>query len=129
MHLRLRELWVIIATHRGAVGVWQLTGGVQGHTTGDEGVAAYTSEARCASGGLWSGGGALTSEVWRLDLGELRWERLPDLTTGRYAHARCVVRREVAVLGGSVAGRAGVEAGDGADGDEEDEKQHADKLG
>jgi hypothetical protein len=40
-----------------------------------------------------------------------------------------VVRREVAVLGGSVAGRAGVEAGDGADGDEEDEKQHADKLG
>ena len=67
--------------------------------------------------------------MWRLDLGELRWERLPDLTTGRYAHARCVVRREVAVLGGSVAGRAGVEAGDGADGDEEDEKQHADKLG
>jgi hypothetical protein len=46
------------------------------------------------------GGGAFTSEVWRLDLGELRWERLPDLTTGRFGHACCAVRGGVVVLGG-----------------------------
>jgi hypothetical protein len=51
------------------------------------------------------GGGAYTSEVWRLDLGGLRWERLPDLTTGRAAHACCAVRGCVVVLGGTFAGR------------------------
>jgi hypothetical protein len=49
-------------------------------------------------------GGVLTSEVWRLDLGGLRWERLPDLTTERFAHACCVVRTGLVVLGGLVAG-------------------------
>jgi len=56
-------------------------------------------------GGRVGGGeGAHTGEVWRLDLGELRRERLPDLTTGRFGHACCAVRGGVVVLGGLVAG-------------------------
>jgi hypothetical protein len=50
--------------------------------------------------GGWIRGGAVTSEVWWLDLGALRWERLPDLATGRAAHACCAVRGGVVVLGG-----------------------------
>jgi hypothetical protein len=45
----------------------------------------------------------LTSEVWRLDLWKLRWERMPSLTRGRYTHACCTVRGGFDVLGGSVA--------------------------
>jgi hypothetical protein len=52
-------------------------------------------------------GGGLTSEVWRLDLGELRWERMPNLTRGRGAHACCAVRGGVAVLGGFAQGQEG----------------------
>jgi hypothetical protein len=49
-----------------------------------------------------------TSEVWRLDLGELRWERMPSLTRGRAVHACCAVRGGVVVLGGSFEGPEGV---------------------
>jgi hypothetical protein len=44
----------------------------------------------------------VTSDVWKLDLSELRWERMPSLTLGRYDHACCAVRGGVAVLGGCV---------------------------
>jgi len=40
--------------------------------------------------------------VWRLDLGQLRWDRLPDLTRGRTFHTCCAVRGSVVVLGGRV---------------------------
>jgi hypothetical protein len=43
-----------------------------------------------------------TSAVWRLDLGELRWERMASLTLGRGGHACCAVRGSVVVLGGQV---------------------------
>jgi hypothetical protein len=59
-------------------------------------------------GGL-TGGGAFTSDVWRLNLGELRWEHMPSLTRGRDAHACCAVRGGVVVLGGLVEGQAGHE--------------------
>jgi hypothetical protein len=51
-------------------------------------------------GGL--AGGEFTSDVWRLDLGELRWERMPSLTLERADHACCAVRGSVVVLGGMV---------------------------
>jgi hypothetical protein len=47
-------------------------------------------------------GAGITSEVWRLDLGELRAERMPSLTRGRAAHACCAVRGRVVLLGGVV---------------------------
>ena len=52
------------------------------------------------SGGYVTGaGGGFTSAVWRLNLGELRWERMPDLGCGRIEHACCAVRGGVVVLG------------------------------
>ena len=44
----------------------------------------------------------MTSAVWRLDLGELRWEPMPSLTRGSYEHACCTVRGGVVVLGGLI---------------------------
>jgi hypothetical protein len=38
--------------------------------------------------------------VWRLDLAELRWERMSDLTCGRAGHACCTARDNVVVLAG-----------------------------
>jgi hypothetical protein len=73
-------------------------GGVQGVSReGGEGVAAHP----VGDGGVWRKGvmSVSTSEVWRLDLGELRWERLPSLTRGRGAHACCAVRGGNVVLG------------------------------
>jgi hypothetical protein len=43
-----------------------------------------------------------TSEAWRLDLAELRWERMLSLTRERSDHACCAVRGGVVVLGGYV---------------------------
>jgi hypothetical protein len=42
----------------------------------------------------------VTSEVWRLDVGKLQWERMSSLTRGRFMHASCVVRGRLVVLGG-----------------------------
>ena len=41
-----------------------------------------------------------TKQVWRLDLGTLQWERLPDLSRARSRHACCAVRGDVVVIGG-----------------------------
>ena len=51
--------------------------------------------------GYWSYGGA-SREVWRLDLGELCWQRMPDMLLKRNHHACCVVRGALIVLGGLV---------------------------
>jgi hypothetical protein len=56
-----------------------------------------------------------TSAVWRLDLGELRWELISDLTLARRYHACCAVRGGVVVLGGLV------EAEDASESEEENE--------
>ena len=47
-----------------------------------------------------SWGGNVTSEVWRLDLAKLQWERMPSLARERYQHACCAMRGRVVVLGG-----------------------------
>ena len=49
-------------------------------------------------GGFSSAG--YTREVWKLDLGELRWERMSGLGCTRCEHACCAVRGGVVVLGG-----------------------------
>ena len=51
--------------------------------------------------------GPLTAAMWKLNLGELRWERMHDLMRGRAEHACCAVRRGVVVLGGTFEGQAG----------------------
>jgi hypothetical protein len=52
----------------------------------------------CGGGGE----GDTRSAVCRLDLGELRWEHVSDLTLGRYDLACCAVRGRVVALGGIV---------------------------
>jgi len=107
--LALCELWVIIAAHSGVVGAWRLAGVCRAARQGaKEWLQKLPGFVVC---GGWIGG-RHTSEVWRLDLGALRWERLPDLTAGRSYHACCAVRGGVVALGGFVAARkptAGVE--------------------
>ena len=51
--------------------------------------------------------GPLTAAMWKLNPGELRWERMHDLMRGRAEHACCAVRRGVVVLGGTFEGQAG----------------------
>jgi hypothetical protein len=102
--LVLWELWFIIAAHSGVVGAWRLAGVCRAARQGaKEWLRKLPGVLVC--GGRVFGGGGVTSEVWRLDLGALRWERLPDLTTGRANRACCAVRGGVVVLGGLVAGR------------------------
>jgi len=94
---------IIIAAHSGVVGVWRLAGVCRAARQGaKEWLRKLPGVLVC--GGRVLGGGGVTSEVWRLDLGALRWERLPDLTTGRANRACCAVRGGVVVLGGLVAG-------------------------
>jgi hypothetical protein len=102
--LALWELWFIIAAHSGVVGAWRLAGVCRAARQGAKEWLRKLPGIVVCGGRIGGGWGADTSEVWRLDLGALRWERLPDLTTGRFAHACCAVRRGVVVLGGVVAG-------------------------
>jgi len=103
--LALWELWFIIAAHSGVCGAWRLGGVCRAARQGAKEWLRKLPGVLVCGGLVGGGGGAYTSEAWRLDLGGLRWERLPDLTTERFAHACCVVRRGVVVLGGIVAGR------------------------
>jgi hypothetical protein len=95
----LPELWAIVAEHSGVVGAWRLTGVCVAARVG-------AKEWLRTLPGLvvWCGWteGEMTNHVWRLDLGELRWEHMPSLTCGRIAHACCAVRGSVVVLGGMV---------------------------
>jgi hypothetical protein len=102
--LALWELWFIIAAHSGVVGAWRLAGVCRAARQGAKEWLRKLPGIVVCGGRVLGGGGAYTSEVWRLDLGALRWERLPDLTTERFAHTCCAVRRGVVVLGGFLAG-------------------------
>jgi hypothetical protein len=99
--LALCELWCIIAAHSGVAGAWRLAGVCRAARQGAKEWLRKLPRLLLCGGRT---GGAFTSEVWRLDLGELRWERLPDLTTERAHHACCAVRGGVVVLGGLVEG-------------------------
>jgi hypothetical protein len=102
--LALCELWFIIAAHSGVAGAWRLVGVCRAARQGAKEWLRKLPGVLVCGGRVVGGGGAYTSEVWRLDLGALQWERLPDLTTGRAIHACCAVRRGVVVLGGALAG-------------------------
>jgi len=103
--LALCELWLIIAAHSGVVGAWRLAGVCRAARQGaKEWLRILPGLVVC--GGLTSAGG-YTREMWRLNMGELRWERQPDLTTGRAAHACCTVRKSIVVLGGLAVEQAG----------------------
>ena len=96
----LPEMWAIVAEHSGVVGAWRLTGVCVAAREGAK-VWLRTLPGLVVYDGITSGG-AISSEVWRLDLGELRWERMPSLTLGRGLHACCALRGGVVVLGGTV---------------------------
>mmetsp|Transcript_32285 Transcript_32285/g.51696 ORF Transcript_32285/g.51696 Transcript_32285/m.51696 type:complete len:376 (+) Transcript_32285:583-1710(+) len=103
--LALSELWVFIAAYSGIVGAWRLTAVCK---AAREGVKEWlrTLPGLVVCGG-YTGDGVYTREVWRLDLRELKWNRLPDLTCGRTHHACFAVRKGVVALGGYVVEHTG----------------------
>jgi hypothetical protein len=101
----LPELWGIIAEHSGVAGAWRLMRVCKAAREGAK-VWLRTLPGLVVCGGLPLNG-RLTSEAWRLDPGELRWERMPSLTRGRLCHACCSVRGAVVVIGGYVEGHDG----------------------
>ena len=96
--LALPELWTLVAQHSGLVGAWRLTGVCRASR---EGARVWL---RALPGFVTCGGLARDHEykrgVWRLDLGELRWEHIADLALPRAGPACCAVRGGIAVLGG-----------------------------
>jgi hypothetical protein len=97
------------------VGAWRLTGVCKAAREGAK-VWLRTLPGLVVCGG-WTREGEITSEVWRLDLGEVRWEHMPSLTLGRERSACCTVRGGVVVLGGVV---------EAEDEDDESESEEAD---
>jgi hypothetical protein len=95
----LPEFWTLVAEHSGLVGEWRLTGVC---VAAREGAKAWlrTLPGLVVCGGFISAGGEISNAVWRLDLGELRWERMSDLALARRGHACCAVRGGLVVLGG-----------------------------
>jgi|AntAceMinimDraft_1070359.scaffolds.fasta_scaffold25636_1 hypothetical protein len=103
--LALPEMWFHIARRSGLVGAWRLTGVCRAARAGAKEWLQKLPRLVVCGGLTDHGGNKITGEVWRLNLGDLRWERLPDLVTGGYHHACCAVRGGVVVLGGTVAGQ------------------------
>jgi hypothetical protein len=95
------EVWDLVAAHRGVVGACQLMQVCKdAHAGGKEYLLTLPGLVVC--GGFASGVGA-ASDVLRLDLATMRWEPMPALVTARQAHACCVVRGDLVVLGGYTA--------------------------
>jgi hypothetical protein len=99
----LPEFWALVAEHSGLVGAWRLTRVCKAVREG----AKYWL--RTLPGLVVCGGKVVSEEgyevitsdqVWKLDLGELRWQEISSLVRGRAYHACCAVRRTVVVLGG-----------------------------
>jgi hypothetical protein len=98
----LPEFWALVAEHSGLVGAWRLAGVCVASREGAK-VWLRTLPGLVVCGGSTAVGvvGAkFESAVWRLDLGELRWEHSYDLALGRERHACCAVRGGVVVLAG-----------------------------
>jgi hypothetical protein len=72
-------------------------GGVQGGARGGEVLAANPAGAGGVRRVCY---GERVHAAWRLDLGELRWERMSGLEVTRQGHACCAVRGDVVVLAG-----------------------------
>jgi hypothetical protein len=91
------ELWALIAVHLDLVEAFRLMTVCRASKEGaTEGLRTLPGLVVCGGGT----GGEETSEVWRLDIGKLQWERMPSLTPGRYEQACCAVRGRVVMLGG-----------------------------
>jgi hypothetical protein len=98
--LALPEMWAIVAEHSRVVGAWRLMRVcVAARVGAKEWLRNLPGLVVC---GGRAGAFEITSEVWRLDLSELRWKLVSSLTRGRYEHACCAVRGGVVVLGGLV---------------------------
>jgi len=105
----LVELCAIIAQHSGVVGAYRLKGVCKAALQGAlEWLRTLPGLVVCGGSDGRGPPIVLTKQVWRLDLGRLRWERMPNLTRERTMHACCAVRRGVVVLGGLVAGHSGI---------------------
>ena len=96
--LALPEIWTLVAQHSGLVGAWRLTGACRASREGAR-VWLRTLPGFVVCGGLGRDG-ECKSGVWRLDLGELRWEHIGDLALARAYPACCAVRGGVAMLRG-----------------------------
>jgi hypothetical protein len=91
----LPEFWTLVAERSGLVGAWRLTGVC---VAAREGAKAWLRTLPVLVVCGWFRGGEITGGVWRLDLGELRWEHTSNLALAK--HACCAVRGGVVVLGG-----------------------------
>jgi hypothetical protein len=96
----LREAWALIAEKRGVLSARRLLRVCRASRAGG-GDCLSILPGLVVCGGTTSGGERV-SDVLRLDLATLRWERMPALATGRVGHACCAVRGAPVVLGGHV---------------------------
>jgi hypothetical protein len=87
------------SSHLGLVGAWRLMRVCRAARVGAKEFLS-TLPGLVVCGGYSTGGGGARDDVWRLDLGTLRWEPMPGLVTGRSRHACCAVRGKLVVLGG-----------------------------
>jgi hypothetical protein len=99
----LPEFWALVAARSGLVGAWRLAGVCRMARTGVREFMG-TLPRLVVCGGRLTGGGALSEEVWGLNLVELRWEAMPALLCARSDHACCTVRGALVVLGGTSLG-------------------------
>jgi hypothetical protein len=94
----LPEFWNLVAEHSGLVGAWRLTGVCRASRVGaKDWLRTLPRLLVCGGYDRW---GNCISAMWRLDLGELRWEQMSDLGSGRGDHACCTVRGGTVLLGG-----------------------------
>jgi hypothetical protein len=100
----LPELWAIVGKHCGVVGAFRLMLVCRAARQGvKEWLRTLPRLMVCGGSGLSLGWTVhYLGEVWQLDLAELQWERMPDLTCRRAHHACCAVRGGVVVLGGKI---------------------------
>ena len=94
----LPEFWTLVAEHIGLVGAHRLKLVCKAAKLG-AGEYVRTLKTLVMCGG-WISGVGRTKQVWRLDLGTLRWERLADLSRAPLSHACYAVRGDVVVIGG-----------------------------
>jgi hypothetical protein len=107
------ELCALIVQHSDVVGAHRRKGVCRAMKEGAEeflralpGLVVCGGSKKARQGRSRTSGRSLTSEVFKLDLAKLQWERMPSPTRGRFMHASCVVRGRVVVLSGYVAGPA-----------------------
>jgi len=98
--LGLPELWTLIAEHCGFIGTFRLILVRKDASQGAKEWLLTLPRLVVCSGRTPLGN--RTSEVWRLSLMGLRWERLGDLTCTRDLSACCTVKGRVVVVGGKI---------------------------